>query len=100
TCMNDSSLILSVDDLSFRFPGIEGDTGPVVLEKLSLTVPRNGVTVLFGRADAGKTTLARIAAGLIPRFTGGALSGDVRVEGRDARLLPPSELMQSLGLVA
>lgn len=98
--MNDSSPILSTDELSFRFPGIEGAAGVTVLEKLTFRVARNGATVLFGRADAGKTTLARIAAGLIPRFTGGALSGEVRVEGRDARLVQPNDLMQSLGLVA
>jgi energy-coupling factor transport system ATP-binding protein len=98
--MDDLLPILSTDELSFRFPGIEGAAGVTVLDRLSFTVARNRSTILFGRADAGKTTLARIAAGLIPRFTGGALSGVVRMDGRDTTRVPPYELMQDLGLVA
>ncbi len=101
--MVDSSPILSTlstNELSFRFPGIDGASGVTVLDRLNLTVARGGATVLFGRADAGKTTLARIAAGLVPRFTGGALSGEVWVDGRETRRRPPYELMQDLGLVA
>ena len=98
--MHDSSPILSAKELSFRFPGIEGAAGTTVLEKLSLDVQRKSATVLFGRADAGKTTLARIAAGLVPRFTGGVLSGQVLVDDLDTRRVPPYELMQSVGLVA
>jgi len=74
--------------------------GDRLLEGLSLTVPRGGRTFLFGRADAGKSTLARIVAGLVPRFTGGALSGRISLDGRDIRSSPPYELMQSMGLVA
>lgn len=92
--------MLIADALSFRFPGIEGAAGVAVLNNLSFSVAATGATILFGRADAGKTTLARIVAGLVPRFTGGALSGDLRVEGRDAARVPPFDLMQSVGLVA
>ena len=92
--------LLSLDALSFRFPGIDGSAGAMVLEGLTLAVSRGEPAVLFGRADAGKTTLARIAAGLVPRFTGGAMAGETRVGGRDPRRTPPYELMQDVGLVA
>lgn len=98
--MHDIAPILETEALSFRFPGVDGAAGVTVLDGFSFTVARGGVTVLFGRADAGKTTLARIAAGLVPRFTGGSMGGVLRVDGRDTRRVPPYELMQSLGLVA
>ena len=66
--------ILSIADLSFRYPGTdtegpdaEGAAGTRVLDGLSLDVPRVGRTVILGKADAGKTTLTRIIAGLVPR---------------------------------
>jgi len=92
--------VLSIDELSFRFPAPEGSQGIHVLEGLNLTVPRGGVSVIFGRADAGKTTCARIAAGLVPRFTGGAIGGNVLLDGRDIGGVPPYELMQCVGLVS
>jgi energy-coupling factor transport system ATP-binding protein len=99
--------ILSIADLSFRYPGTGaygpgtgGAAGIPVLDGLGLGVPRVGRTVLFGKADAGKTTLARIIAGLVPRFTGGALSGTIVVNGSDTRQVPPFDLLQSVGLVA
>ena len=98
--MHDTPPILETEALSFRFPGIDGAAGVTVLDGFTFTAAAGGVTVLFGRADAGKTTLARIVAGLVPRFTGGALGGVIRVDGRDTTRVPPYELMQSLGLVA
>ena len=92
--------LLSIADLSFRYPGIDGAAGMTVLEGTSLTVPRGGRSVIFGRADAGKTTLARIIGGLVPRFTGGALTGSVLVGGNDTRTVLPFDLLQSVGMVA
>jgi energy-coupling factor transporter ATP-binding protein EcfA2 len=94
------SPILSVRGLSFRFAGQERVPGVQVLDGLSLTVPRGGPGVLFGRADGGKSTLARIVTGLVPRFTGGALGGSVTLCGRDIRGAAPFDLMTSVGLVA
>ncbi len=94
------SPILSIEGLFFRFPALESPAGTPVLNGLSLTVPRGGRSILFGRADAGKTTLGRILSGLVPRFTGGALRGTVLIDGRDVRDSPPYDLIQSVGLVA
>ena len=58
------------------------------------------MTVLFGAADAGKTTFARIVAGLVPRFSGGTLEGTILLDGLDVRKSPPFELMEKVGLVS
>jgi energy-coupling factor transport system ATP-binding protein len=92
--------MLLVHDLSFRYPGVGEKRGKRVHDGLSLAVAAGEMTVLFGAADEGKTTLARIAAGLVPRFTGGALSGTVLVAGADIRHSLPYELMEDVGVVA
>lgn len=97
---------LAVEDLSFRYPAGGGTAGAhaaaraPVLDRLTFEVPVGGATVLFGRADAGKTTLVRIIAGLVPRFTGGGIAGEIRVQGRRTRSVPPYDLVQTVGLVA
>jgi energy-coupling factor transport system ATP-binding protein len=110
--MENDAPFLAIHDLSFRFPSDGRVVGNLVLEHLTLGVPRSapitgapagvsaGAAVLFGRADAGKTTLARIICGLVPRFTGGALAGRIHVGGIDVRALPPYELLPHVGLVA
>ena len=94
------SPLLLVEDLQFRYPAIPPAQSTAVHAGLSLAVPRGGTTVLFGAADAGKTTLARILAGLVPRFTGGTLKGRVMLDGVDTRPCPPYDLLQLVGMVA
>jgi energy-coupling factor transporter ATP-binding protein EcfA2 len=95
--------LLSIQDLSFRYPP-RLPTGPgsgaLVLDSLTLEIPSAATAVLLGRADAGKTTLARIIAGLVPRFTGGGIAGSVKVQGRDIRPALPYDLVETIGLVA
>ena len=94
------SPLLLVEDLHFRYPGMTEAPGTQVHCGLTLAVPAAEVSVLFGAADAGKTTLARIVAGLVPRFTGGALEGRVLLGGIDIRSSRPFELIEEIGLVA
>jgi energy-coupling factor transport system ATP-binding protein len=94
------SPMLDVRELSFRYPGLDNEPGRPVHDCLSFRVDREGVTSLLGAADAGKTTLSRIIAGLIPRFSGGTLKGKILVDGDDAREAKPFELMERVGIVA
>jgi energy-coupling factor transport system ATP-binding protein len=95
----DSPMLL-VHDLSFRYPGIGDERGTLVHDGFSLSIEKGGVTVLFGAADAGKTTFARIVAGLVPRFSGGKLDGTILLKGLDIRASAPFELMEKVGLVS
>jgi len=95
--------VLSIQGLSFRYPprpGGAAGSGALVLDGLALEIPAAATAVLLGRADAGKTTLARIVAGLVPRFTGGGIAGSVKVRGRDVRPVAPYDLVETIGLVA
>jgi energy-coupling factor transport system ATP-binding protein len=55
--------------------------------------------LVVGETGCGKSTLLRCINGLVPHFTGGAMSGRVVVAGRDTRTHPPRELADVVGIV-
>ncbi|WP_432117396.1 ABC transporter ATP-binding protein [Streptomyces sp. bgisy032] len=68
--------------------------GAPVLQDVSFTIPRRGLTAIVGPSGAGKTT----AFQLIERFLT-ADSGTIRVAGRDVTRLPLAELRSLVGYV-
>ncbi|MGH3097447.1 MAG: ABC transporter ATP-binding protein [Streptosporangiales bacterium] len=75
-----------------------GSAGPA-LRSVDLTVEEGELCLVVGRTGAGKSTLLGAVSGLVPHFTGGVLSGRVRVAGRDTRTHPPRELADVVGTV-
>jgi len=55
--------------------------------------------VLLARPDQGKTTLCRVLAGLIPRFSGGEIKGEVCLGPIKPLDQEPYELIDQVGLV-
>jgi phospholipid/cholesterol/gamma-HCH transport system ATP-binding protein len=60
-----------------------------VLDKVDLTVPADGITVLLGPSGAGKTVTIKHVVGLLRPS-----AGVVRVEGRDLSAIPEAELYE------
>ena len=85
-----------------RFPAV-GDAPPkLVIENLSLEVPRNGFTALFGPSGCGKSTLLNLVAGLDRDFVGEiALPEPARIAYvfQEPRLLPWLTVEDNLKLV-
>ena len=75
--MADDNLV-EFDDVSFAYPG----GGRLILDRVSLRVPRGKVTALMGASGGGKTTVLRLIGGQ-QRATGGR----VRVHGEDVGAL-------------
>lgn len=69
---------LEVRDVSVRLAGF------VILRGVSLAVPEGKTVGLVGRNGAGKTTTLKSIVGLVP-----VASGEVRLDGRDLRAVPP-----------
>ncbi len=81
--------------LSFRYEGADRPT----LSDVTLTVPESELVLVAGRTGSGKSTLLRTVNGLVPRFTGGQLDGDVLVDGENVRERAPRDLAHLVGYV-
>jgi energy-coupling factor transporter ATP-binding protein EcfA2 len=66
----------------------------VVLDRLTVDVPRGSATAILGDNGAGKTTLARAIMGLVPVREGSIAVGDQRLDG-----LAVHERSRHVGLV-
>lgn len=71
--------MIQIQDFSFTYKS--GETP--ALQEISLTVPDGGFLGVIGPAGAGKTTLARAIAGMIPHHYPGDFYGSVTVNGLD-----------------
>jgi len=86
---------LELRDVTFTYRDAERPA----LRGVSLIVPPEQSLIIMGAGGAGKSTLCRLANGLIPHFQKGQLKGEVRVFGRDSRAHPVHELARQVGLV-
>jgi energy-coupling factor transport system ATP-binding protein len=86
--------VIELRHISFRY----GDD-VAVLRDVDLGVDEGELLVVSGRTGSGKSTLLGVVTGLVPRFTGGTLVGDVLVDGRSVVHQPPRERAHVVGFV-
>src|SRR5512139_1761873 len=87
--------MISFHDMSFRYPEAE----KAVLDRLNLDVPDGAFVLVVGPSGSGKSTFLRCLNGLVPHFSGGSVSGQVRVAGRDPVALGPRQMSDLVGFV-
>ncbi len=80
-----SSSLLEFKDVTFSYPGSAGDR--VILDRMSLSVPRGKVTAIMGASGGGKTTVLRLIGGQQK-----ANSGKVLFDGQDIGRLSQTDL--------
>ena len=85
--------MIELRDVSF------GYGGELVLRSVDLVVDEGELVVVSGRTGAGKSTLLGVVTGLVPRFTGGTLHGDVLVDGVSVVQRPPRDRAHLVGYV-
>src|SRR5947209_681185 len=86
-----------VHDLSFRYRTLDDEPAPqrkttpaasdtpaqpLAIEEISFSLPAGELMLIAGPSGCGKSTLLKCLNGLIPRSYNGALSGEIRLEGR------------------
>ncbi len=91
--------ILELKQVSFKYPDYPGLEFPYLFSDIDLALEEGDFRVVLGKPESGKTTLARIITGLVPRYTGGSLSGTVFLEGKNTASLKPYELLEQCGSV-
>jgi energy-coupling factor transport system ATP-binding protein len=87
--------VILFDDVTFTY---EGAARPA-LRNVDLFIGEGDLALVVGRTGTGKSTLLGALNGLTPHFTGGTLSGDVRVDGRSTRTHRPKDLAEVVGYV-
>ena len=85
---------LEISDLHFSYEPVKSGE-PEVLNGISLHIAPGEKIALVGESGAGKSTLAA----LIPRFYE-AVSGSIRLDGRDVREYPLEYLRRNIGIVS
>ncbi len=78
--------LISVEQISKRFPLPDGKGEFTVLKEVSLSVRGGEVVALLGRSGSGKSTLLRIMAGLIRPSQGRVLSHGEPLRGANRNL--------------
>jgi ABC-type bacteriocin/lantibiotic exporter with double-glycine peptidase domain len=73
--------LLTVEDMEVRYGSA------VAAQRISLVVPQRGTVGLLGANGAGKSTVLKAIAGLIPKSAGRLLLEGTDVTGQDARQL-------------
>jgi energy-coupling factor transport system ATP-binding protein len=87
--------LLVVDNVSFRYRERE----ELAIKNISLQLEAGEVLLIAGASGCGKTTLARVINGLIPRSYKGELTGQVLIRGQDTTRMSLAKVSQNVGTV-
>ncbi|MBL7006155.1 MAG: ABC transporter ATP-binding protein [Spirochaetia bacterium] len=90
---------VTLKNLYFSFPIYDQSAKRVLFENTSAVFQHGMVHAVYGRPEAGKTTLGRIMAGLVPAFTGGTISGSVLLGKEDVLKTKGYDLLEHIGMV-
>ena len=87
--------MITFDHVSFSYP----EAALPALHEVTLTLPESAFTLVSGPSGAGKSTLLRCLNGLVPHFSGGVLTGLIRVGDLDPVAVGPEVMCRHVGFV-
>jgi energy-coupling factor transport system ATP-binding protein len=90
---------ITIKNLQFSFPMYDKSAKRILFENTSAVFQHGMVHAVYGRPEAGKTSLGRIMAGLVPAFTGGTISGEVLLGKKDVLKTKGYDLLEHIGMV-
>lgn len=85
--------------IEFRNAAFSYEEGIQSIRRLNLHVKQGECVVLCGKSGCGKTTVTKLANGLIPHLTGGRKEGVVTIEGKNIDDVPMYRLSAVIGSV-
>jgi len=91
--------LVEIKQLSFKYPDYPELKFNELFTNINLTLHEGDFRVILGKPESGKTTLSRILTGLIPRYTGGSLTGTVSIRGKNIDSFKPYDLIEQVGCV-
>ncbi|MFZ5634069.1 MAG: ABC transporter ATP-binding protein [Bacillota bacterium] len=87
--------LFKIENLIYYYP----DGERPALNITSLHIEEGEFVLLAGASGSGKSSLARVLAGLIPDFYGGRFGGRVYFQGREMRGIDRRKLARQVGMV-
>jgi energy-coupling factor transport system ATP-binding protein len=87
--------VITFDQVSHTYP----ESAQPTLDRVSFSLSEGDLCLVVGPTGSGKSTLLGAINGLVPHFTGGRFSGQIRVDGRDTTKHRPRELADLVGYV-
>ncbi len=87
--------MIEFDHVSIRY----SPDGREILRDVDFTILEGEFVLVVGGTGSGKSTLLGCINGLVPHFTGGVLSGEVRIDGRPTSDHRPRDLADIVGVV-
>ncbi|WP_372727970.1 ABC transporter ATP-binding protein [Nocardioides sp.] len=87
--------MIELRDIRFGYT----DAAHPVLAGVDLTIEEGELVLVSGPTGVGKSTLLGVVTGLVPRFSGGHLDGDVLLDGVSVVRRPPRDRAHLVGYV-
>ncbi|GGO70482.1 ABC transporter ATP-binding protein [Nocardioides deserti] len=87
--------MIELRDICFRY----AEGAPPVLDAVDLEIEEGELVLVSGPTGVGKSTLLGVVTGLVPRFSGGVLSGDVLLDGASVLHAAPRDRAHVVGYV-
>lgn len=87
--------MITFRQVSYSYPGTEKPA----LKDINLDIQLGTFNLVIGVSGSGKSTLLRCVNGLVPHFSGGVLSGNIRVVGLDPVQATPKVMCQHVGFI-
>lgn len=86
--------LYQIENLTYYYP----ESARPALEKINLAIREGEFLLLVGGSGSGKSSLARVLAGLIPDFYGGYFGGKIYFRGRDMAEIDRRHLAREVGM--
>ncbi|WP_232678110.1 ABC transporter ATP-binding protein [Nocardioides sp. R-C-SC26] len=94
--------LLSLRGITLRYDAdhpVSAGQPDAVLDAVDLDIDEGELVLVSGPTGVGKSTLLGVVTGLVPRFSGGVLSGDVLLDGVSIRDSAPRDRAHMIGFV-
>ncbi|MFZ5649169.1 MAG: ABC transporter ATP-binding protein [Bacillota bacterium] len=87
--------LFKVENLTYYYP----DAEKPALSGINLSIKEGEFVLVAGASGSGKSSLARVLAGLIPDFYGGRFGGKVYFQENEMRTIDRRKLARQVGMV-